>query len=480
MAALVTSCAAPAAPPPATSEAGAAPAAGTPSRFGLLAAAEGASVVVRYRTRAKRPGKGRLKRKLRLENTQVVETTSVAERDALLAELKRDPDVAWAEADGRAFAVAIPNDPAYPSLYGLAKLQAPAAWDVATGAGVTVAVVDTGVDATHPDLAGQVFAGPDLVEGDDVPQDEAGHGTHVAGTIAAIRDNAIGVVGVAPSAKVLAVRVLGADGGGAWSTVAEGILAAAANGAKVINLSLGGSADARVVREAVAQVQATGVLVVAAAGNDGVSRRFYPAGYPGVLAVGATNATDTRARFSNYGTWVGIAAPGDAILSTAPDGRYARMSGTSMASPHVAGAAAIAWSLRPTWTADQVKQLLVATGDAAKGFTGSASMRRVNVGAAVRLLSDATPPAILTRSVASISRSGATVRFTTNERATASVAYGRTTPPGTVRALATAGTGFSQALTGLTRNTTYYYQVTVRDQAGNETTSPLGSFKTSR
>lgn len=312
--------------------------------------------------------------------------------NAVLERLRRDPAVALAVPNRRLYALATVNDAMYGQLWGFQKAQVPQAWERTTGkADVIVAVVDSGVDDTHPDLKnGQIIRGPDLVDGDDVPQDEFGHGTHVAGTIAATANNGTGVAGMAYNCKVLAVRVLGRDGGGQLSDVADGIIKAQKLGAKVINLSLGGTESEPVLEQTVNQVAAAGTLVVAAAGNSNTSQPSYPAGYKSVLAVGATDQQDRRASFSNYGANTAIAAPGVGILSTSA-GTYKSMSGTSMASPHVAAAAALLFSVKPDATPDQVRQALISSGDACSGFNDS-NVKRLNVAKAIQALTgDSTP-----------------------------------------------------------------------------------------
>jgi hypothetical protein len=218
-----------------------------------------------------------------------------------------------------------------------------------TGTNVKVAVIDSGVDRENPELnGGQVLDGCDWVtsptnvcRGTGV-LDENGHGTHVAGIIAAKNDG-YGVTGVAPGATILPLRVLGADGSGWLSDIAAAIDYAVVNGAKVINLSLGGTLDYSLIRISVEQAVASGVTVVAAAGNGGSgAAASYPAAYPGAIAVAATTESNLIAGYSNSGNYIDVAAPGSAILSSWPTGTgYARLSGTSMASPHVAALAAL-------------------------------------------------------------------------------------------------------------------------------------------
>lgn len=237
------------------------------------------------------------------------------------------------------------GDPRRAEQWAVEQLDLPAIWPHASGVGVVVAVVDTGVDLDHPDLAGKLVAGIDLVDGDDRPDDSNGHGTHVAGIVAATTGNGVGVSGVAPGAKIMPVRVLGDDGVGDDATIAEGIDWAVANGADVVNLSLGMSgvvarlAKGGPLNPAIRRAEAAGVVVVAAAGNEGQTRRVYRLGVP-VLVVNAVGSDGVVAEFSNVGDARAVAAPGVDILSTVPDG-YDVLSGTSMAAPIVSGTVAL-------------------------------------------------------------------------------------------------------------------------------------------
>jgi serine protease len=251
--------------------------------------------------------------------------------------------------------------------WDLGKVRAVDAWQQSTGAGVTVAVVDSGVEATHPDLVGQVLAGADMITGavGAGNTDTHGHGTHVAGTIAAVTGNNEGVAGFAPHAKVLPVRVLDANGSGWSSTVAKGIVWAADNGADIVNLSLGGTAPDGAQSNAIKYARSKGVTVIAAAGNyrQNGSPTLYPAAEEGVVAVAATDSVDGVAYYSNAGSYVDVAAPGSSIVSTVPvaKGSYSFYSGTSMASPHVAAVAALLKAANPALTPDGIEQALTSS-----------------------------------------------------------------------------------------------------------------------
>ena len=221
---------------------------------------------------------------------------------------------------------------------------------------VKVAVLDTGV-SPHEDL-GALLPGYDFVQNDTDPSDLHGHGTHVAGIVAAIR-NSTGVAGVAPGVGIIPVRVLDANGSGLISSVIAGIGFALESKANVINLSLGSTTDVPALKNAITQATLSGVLVVAAAGNSGLSNAVsYPAAYPDVLAVASTTRSNAVSSFSSRGSYVDIAAPGSSILSTYNNGSYEYMSGTSMASPHVAGAAALLFAAHPQASPLQVSQAL--------------------------------------------------------------------------------------------------------------------------
>lgn len=259
-----------------------------------------------------------------------------------------------------------------------------------TGSGVRVAVVDTGVKSGHGDLSANVLSGRDFVDPGTSAGDENGHGTHIAGIIAAVANNRRGIAGLAPKAKILPVRVLGRDGSGTSDDVARGIVFAADSGAKVINLSLGSTQQSTAMRSAVAYAIRKNVLVVAAAGNRGCgllgSPTEYPAAYPGVVGVGAVTTSIRRASFSSCGSWVDVVAPGAGIISTmtkssvglgcSRTSAYCTLSGTSFSSPYAAAAGALAIARRG-WGQSTVARRLEST---AQDLEGSGKDRNTGSG----------------------------------------------------------------------------------------------------
>ena len=265
------------------------------------------------------------------------------------------------------------NDPLSSQQWGLTRIQAAQAWAIATPQRtVYLAIIDTGVDATHPDLAQRVrrysngtVYGYNTQLNNANTHDFHGHGTHCAGIAAAHTGNGVGIAGVASTApvQIMPVKVLNDQGIGTMTDVARGIIWAADNGAHVLSLSLGGNAGTQQLADAVNYAWNRGCVVVAAAGNNSSNAPFYPAAYENALAVAASDPNDRLTDFSQYGTWVDIAAPGSSILSTVPGNRYEAWSGTSMACPHVAGAAALIWSCVPSLTNQQLRLALENNAD---------------------------------------------------------------------------------------------------------------------
>jgi subtilisin family serine protease len=282
-------------------------------------------------------------------------------------------DVRYAGRDGIATTQFLPphtpNDQNYGLQWGFPAIQAPAAWGFNRGNILArVSILDTGVEVTHPDLAAQA-CGPfhSFVPGEPTIMDGHGHGTHVAGTVAATSDNIVGVAGTSQSC-LMGAKVLSSGGGGQWTWVASGITWSVDNGAHVISMSLGGgNPGTPIVEDAVNYAVANDVLVIAAAGNSycfSPDTVIYPARYPGAMAVGSLAAPgDVRSGFSSCGPAVEISAPGSNILSTWRGNSYNSISGTSMATPHVSGVAALIKSAWPWVTAENIRCVLTATAD---------------------------------------------------------------------------------------------------------------------
>jgi len=308
--------------------------------------------------------------------------------------LRRNPDIDLARPDYRVRLADVPNDPYFQDYqYNLrnrggildispdlqlpmtagADIKATTAWDSIKGdASTIIAIVDTGVDMTHPDLADKIVStGHDFANDDDDATDDVWHGTHVAGIAAADTNNNVGIAGVAWNCRILPVKVTDATGEGYYSWIIDGITWAADNGAKVINVSLGGDVADPLLEDACKYAHDKGVVIVAAAGNSGTLGVSYPAAYDSyVLAVAASDYNDTIASFSSYGPEVDVAAPGVWILAPAPqwyvgDGYlpYLFASGTSMASPHVAGLAALIRSAKPDLSVDDLMKVIRYTAD---------------------------------------------------------------------------------------------------------------------
>lgn len=344
--------------------------------------------------------------------------------------LDRSPAVAFAEPDYRVTATAVTNDPLFASQWALqnlgasggvpgADIDAPGAWALSTGAGVIVATTDTGADLAHPDLAANLWTNPgeiagngldddrdgwiddvhgiDAANGDGSPADDNGHGTHVAGTIAAAAGNGVGVAGVAPGARVMPLKFMDSGGSGYTSAAITAIAYAQAHGAQVINASWGGGGYSEALRRAILQAGQAGIVFVAAAGNDGANTDAspdYPADYdlPSVISVAASDRNDALAPFSNRGACsVDLAAPGVGILSTVPGG-YATYSGTSMAAPHVAGTAALMLARAPGQAPADVRARIVSSAKRRPAFAGvTVAGGRLDARAAVAAASAPAP-----------------------------------------------------------------------------------------
>lgn len=273
------------------------------------------------------------------------------------------PTVQYAEKDYLAKADATVNDPLYSQQYWLDKVGAPTAWDLSMGdPKVRIAIIDSGVDYTHEDLAGKVELGHDFAQNDNDPMDVDGHGTHCAGIAAAKTNNGVGGAGLGYTSSIVAIRVLGDDGTGAYDWIIGGILDAVDRKVDVISMSLGGSGESQAMADAVKKAWDSGIVIVAASGNANTTVHHYPAAIPECIAVGASDSNDQRADFSNYGAdWVDVAAPGVGILSSVMGNKYEAWDGTSMACPVVAGLAGLMKSYNPTSTNQEVREAIEST-----------------------------------------------------------------------------------------------------------------------
>ncbi|GIV09313.1 MAG: hypothetical protein KatS3mg019_1404 [Fimbriimonadales bacterium] len=326
--------------------------------------------------------------------------------------LRALPGVRYVEPNYLAFAFATPNDPRYSQQYGLARIQANLAWDIwQPRRTVYIAIIDTGIDSNHPDLtnkmrrhSGGAVYGYNTLNNTTNALDDNGHGTHCAGIAAAEINNGVGVAGVAawnPSVanarayvQLMPVKVLSSSGSGSLDSVARGITWAADNGAHILSLSLGAGTGAQQLQDAVNYAWNRGCLVVVAAGNGGSSSPQYPAYYTNSIAVAATDSSDTLTSFSQYGSWVDIAAPGANILSTYPNNQYQSLSGTSMACPHVAGAAAVLWSHNQSLTNAQLRNALETHVDSYQPYAGrtiGSGKGRLNVYRALQAVGGGNP-----------------------------------------------------------------------------------------
>ncbi|NLW93755.1 MAG: S8 family serine peptidase [Chlamydiae bacterium] len=420
-------------------------------------------------------------------------------------------------------AQAVPNDSRFGELYALlnrgtdggvegADIRASQAWEIATGGGVVVAVIDSGIDCRHPDLAPNIWRndgeipgngvdddgngyiddllGWDFANGDPDPDDDYGHGTHCAGIIAAAGDNGIGVAGVCWRARIVPLKFLGASGYGTIADAVAAIHYARRCGARVINASWGGPSRSRALEEAILAAQAEGIVVIAAAGNGGSDNdqtRFYPAGYdcPNLVAVAATDRRDLLAPFSCYGgSSVHLGAPGDAILSTVPGGGYAVKSGTSMAAPHAAGAAALLLARDPSLGCTEVVAALLGGTTPLPSLAG-----RVRSGGRLNLLkvldpsSDGSPPDPVTDLRAAGGGPGTVVlRWSVPEDTDGAVVryrIGCSTNPldetagwnaerwDYLRSAAASGAEEEFAVEGLERGVAYHFEIVAYDRCGN-------------
>jgi subtilisin family serine protease len=314
-------------------------------------------------------------------------------RAAVAAALSRRHEVAFVEENQLFEADAAPNDPWYGGQWHLGAIAAPSAWDLESNAwDVVIAILDTGVDPSHPDLAGKLISGFNFYDGNTDTSDPHGHGTMVAGSAAAIGDNELGVASVAWGSPIMPLRVAAPSGWATASAIGEAIIYAVDHGARVMNVSFGGVASSNTITAAAEYAIENGGMVVAAAGNSGGVESIGP--NPFILSVSATDQTDALASFSSRGNYVDVSAPGVSILTTARGGAYGTASGTSFSSPIVAGVAALILSVNPDLTAYEVEAILSETAEdlGAPGYDTSFGYGRVDAYRALLQASGSPPP----------------------------------------------------------------------------------------
>lgn len=297
-------------------------------------------------------------RRLGHSNLHVIELPPGLEKQAA-EKLARHPHFKFVELDRQVPESLVANDPYLGSQWHLPKIQAPAAWDVTQGSGVTIAILDSGVDSRHPDFAGRLMPGYNFVDGNANTEDVRGHGTKVAGAAAAALNNGVGVASVAGQARILPVRISDSAGYAYWSDVAAGLIWAADQGARVANISFSGVVGSASVLSAARYMNDKGGLVFVSAGNDGVNPDY--ADPASMIVVAATDSRDARASYSNHGPHIHLAAPGTSIYTTNWQQGYASSSGTSFSAPVTAGVAALVMAANPRLTHTQVRDILFQT-----------------------------------------------------------------------------------------------------------------------
>ncbi|MBV8524837.1 MAG: S8 family serine peptidase [Acetobacteraceae bacterium] len=325
--------------------------------------------------------------------------------------LQASEAIEYAECNYRQFALVTPNDPMYPQQWGFPKINAPTAWSRITQApNVIVAMIDTGISLTHPDLQANLWTNPAPTFGDvhganfvpatptGNPDDDNHHGTHTAGTVGAVTNNGTGVAGTTWRVQLMALKFLDANGSGSTANAIRAINYGIQHKADIMSNSWGGGGFSQALSDAINAANQAGILFVAAAGNaanNNDANAFYPCNYnlPNVICVAATDQNDNLASFSNFGAkTVHLGAPGVDILSTLPGASYGNLSGTSMATPHVAGAAALLKGAHPTWTAADLKQQILSTVDPLPSLQGKTTTGgRLDLGRALPPLTSCAP-----------------------------------------------------------------------------------------
>lgn len=338
-----------------------------------------------------KPHGGRSLGRISGTNVHVIQLPSHVSEKAVAVLLARNEHLKFVELDVQLKPGLAVDDPYFGSAWHLPHIQAPAAWDTSTGRNITIAIIDSGVDANHPDLAGKLVPGWNFFDNNADTSDVFGHGTLVAGTAAASSNNAVGVASVAGSSLIMPMRITDATGSGYLSAAAQSITWAADRGARVANLSFAGIGGYATVQSAAQYMKNKGGLVVTAAGNYGREETFAPSA--ATLVVSATDGSDIKTSWSSYGNFVDVAAPGAGIWTTARGGGYSAPSGTSFSSPVVAGVVALVMSANPALKPVDAENILFSTASdlGAAGFDIYYGYGRVNAAAAVQAAVAAAP-----------------------------------------------------------------------------------------
>ncbi len=358
-----------------------------------------------------KPHGGRRGPSIRQINVHVIELPQQANLHAIAAALRRNRHIKFAEVDGVVPAGIYPNDPRYPNEWHLPKVGAPAAWDLARGDGVTVAILDSGVDGSHEDFQGRLVPGWNFYDNNNDTSDVYGHGTAVAGIAGAAANNGLGVASVGYGARIMPIRVTDTSGYGYYSMMASGIIWAADGGARVANLSFLGVSISSTVDSAAQYMRGKGGVVVVSAGNTGAARSDPLRS--SLTAVAATDQLDARASFSSWGDYVDVAAPGVGLWTTWNGGSYAGMSGTSASAPVIAGTYALILSAKSTLSPAALDDILFTTAVdlGSSGWDQEFGHGRVNAAAAVAKAlqtstTDFVPPTVAITSPTGGSASG--------------------------------------------------------------------------
>lgn len=413
-------------------------------------------------------------------NAEVVDLPEELSEAALLA-LQQSGLYEFVERDYYArMAATTPNDPYFGLQWHLAQIQAPQAWSVTTGASsVSIAVIDTGVDTTHADLAGKLLPGWNFITNSNTVTDANGHGTAVSGVIAAAANNSLGVAGVTWGGMVMPLVVVDANEYASYSDIATAIQYAADRNVRVINISAGGSSASALLQNAVDYAWNKGSVVFAAAMNNSGSAPYYPAACNHAVAVSATDDSDRLASFSNFGNWITLAAPGTAILSTAVGGGDQYWYGTSFSTPVAAGVAALALSVNPSLKAAELVDLLKQNSDdlGAAGYDSSFGWGRVNAYKAVSAAQRSLAPVTIsvTPNTATINPGQSLLLSATVTGSAGSVTWSLGSSPGTI-----SNTGLYTAPTAVRGDMTVTATATVAGVSATATISLRGPSQARR